>query len=128
MNKTILLALGVIILILTFAGVYLASSYKTSYSISTFSAQEVNGKYILKVQVIMNYGPFGGKSPLQDATIWVKNQNSFYQNFTNSQGIAEFYLPAGNYSVEVTQLNHYTLHVNINSDTMISISYAYLRS
>ncbi|MCI2414347.1 MAG: carboxypeptidase-like regulatory domain-containing protein [Candidatus Aramenus sp.] len=127
MNKVLLLGLGVLILVLTFAGVYLASGYKTTLTISTISTIPQDGNYVLEVKVIMNYGPFGGESPLTNAVVWVKGANgSFYQNYTNSDGIATFYLPPGSYTVEITQLGHYTVHVELNANKEVTLNYAYL--
>ncbi len=126
MNKALLLGLGVLVLVLTFAGVYLASSYKTTLTVSTISTTPSNGEYVLEVKVIMNYGPFGGESPLANAVVWVKGTNgSFYQNYTGSNGVATFYLPPGEYTVQITQL-HYTINVELNADKEITLNYAYL--
>ncbi|WP_338600413.1 hypothetical protein V6M85_11925 [Sulfolobus tengchongensis] len=132
MNKQILLALAVIVIIIMAIGVYEGHKYKTEINTITLGGSQNNGLYTLKVNVIMNYGPFGGKSPLANAVIWVYKYNgttySFYTyNFTNAQGVAMFNLPMGQYKILVTQL-HLTYDVNLNQNEEVIISYAYLNS
>ena len=127
MNKNLLLALGIVILLLTAVGVYMASTYKTTVSISNLSSS--SNEETLEVRVLMNYGPFGGVSPLSDAYVEIYNSHGQYvtANFTNSQGIATFHLPAGDYKIFVTQL-HYSVNVSLTSSKEVTISYAYLYS
>ncbi|ABP96136.1 hypothetical protein HA72_1996 [Metallosphaera sedula] len=127
MNKTVLLALAFVVLILTVAGVVAASSYKTRLTITPLGSSS-NGEYTLQVKVIMNYGPFGGEQPLNDAVVQVTGQNgSFYRNFTLSNGIATFTLPEGVYTVNVASL-HYTFKVDLTQNEMATLTYAYLVS
>ncbi len=104
----------------------MASTYKTTVSISNIPSSS-STEETLEVKVLMNYGPFGGVSPLSDAYVEIYNSHGDYviANFTNSQGIATFHLPAGNYKVLVTQL-HYSFSVCLNSSKEVTISYAYL--
>lgn len=126
MNKKILLALGAVILLLTAVGVYMASNYKTTVSIRDLSTSPSNVE-TLKVKVLINYGPFGGVSPLPDAYVEVYNSQGHYvtANFTDSQGVVTFHLPPGNYKVFVTQLR-YTVNVSLDSSKEVTINYAYL--
>ncbi|MFP3217520.1 MAG: hypothetical protein RXQ99_02820 [Acidianus sp.] len=126
MNKNLLLALGIIILLLTAVGVYMASSYKTTISITNLPSSSSNEE-TLEVKVLMNYGPLGGVSPLSDAYVEIYNSQGYYvaANFTNSQGVAIFHLPPGNYKVFVTQL-HCSVNVSLTSSKEVTISYAYL--
>jgi len=63
-NKTLILALMGLVLILTLAGVYVAhESYKTTITYEVLGGNEVNGTYVLYVKEIVNYGPFGGQQP-----------------------------------------------------------------
>ncbi|AWR97544.1 hypothetical protein DFR86_08250 [Acidianus sulfidivorans JP7] len=126
MNKKILLIAGIIILLLTGVGVFIASSYKTTVTVSNISSS--GQMETLEVKVLINYGPFGGVSPLSDAVVQIYGSSGFITfNFTNSQGIAVFHLPAGEYKVEVTDL-HYSYNVNLVSSKEITINYAYLHS
>ncbi|EZQ04861.1 hypothetical protein CM19_07720 [Candidatus Acidianus copahuensis] len=128
MNKRLLLVLGIVILVITIAGVFLASNYKTRVYVSAVPGVSVNGKYPLTVKVIMNYGPFGGQSPLSDAVVQIYAGGHFLEeNFTNSSGEITFYLPKGSYEVIVTQL-HYSVNVNLNTGKVIEVNYAYLKS
>ncbi|BBG24067.1 hypothetical protein [Sulfuracidifex tepidarius] len=129
MNKRILLGLLVLVLVLTAVGVFAASSYKTTVSTSPISTT-ANGDYILKVKVLMNYGPFGGVSPLGDADVWLYYYNgSAYvyheMNFTASNGVATFVLPKGDYKILITDL-HYTYTFSLSGSEEITVSYAYL--
>ncbi|ARM76247.1 prealbumin-like fold domain-containing protein [Acidianus manzaensis] len=126
MNKKVLLIVGVVILLLTGIGVFIASSYKTTVSVSNIPTS--GSTETLEVKVIMNYGPFGGTAPLSDAVVQIYNSSGFItENFTNAQGVAVFHLPAGEYKVEVTDL-HYSYSINLDSSKEISINYAYLYS
>ncbi|AKA73984.1 hypothetical protein SULI_08710 [Saccharolobus solfataricus] len=132
MNRQILLALALLVIVVMAIGVYEGNKYRTEISTVALGSQQTDGMYMLKVNVIMNYGPFGGKSPLSNAVIWVYKYNgttySFYTyNFTNSQGIASFNLPAGQYKILVTQLR-LTYIVNLNQNEEVIINYAYLNS
>lgn len=76
----------------------------------------------------MNYGPFGGKQPLNDAIVQVSGPNgSFYRNFTSGDGVVSFSLPSGTYTVNVASL-HYTFKVDLNQNEIATLSYAYLVS
>ncbi len=130
MNKRILLGLLVLVLVVTAVGVFAASSYKTTVSTSSIPTTSSNGEYVLKVKVLMNYGPFGGVSPLGDADVWLYYYNgSAYvyheMNFTASNGVATFVLPKGDYKILVTDL-HYTYTFSLSGSEEITLSYAYL--
>ncbi|ACP35599.1 hypothetical protein [Saccharolobus islandicus] len=132
MNRQILLALAVLVIIVMAIGVYEGHKYRTEINTIVIGGQQTDGTYTLKVNVIMNYGLFGGESPLPNAVIWIYKYNgttySFYTyNFTNSQGIASFSLPAGQYKILVTQL-HLTYIVTLNQNEEVIIKYAYLNS
>jgi len=132
MNRQILLALAVLVIIVMAIGVYEGHKYRTEINTIVIGGQQTDGTYTLKVNVIMNYGLFGGESPLSNAVIWIYKYNgttySFYTyNFTNSQGIASFSLPAGQYKILVTQL-HLTYIVTLNQNEEVIIKYAYLNS
>lgn len=127
MNKNLLLVIGIIILLLTGVGVFMASSYKTKVTISDIPNS--GNMETLEVKVLINYGPFGGGSkPLANAAVWIYNSSGYItQNFTNSQGIAVFHLPAGQYRILVTDL-HYSYTVNLDTSKQVTIDYAYLYS
>ncbi|MDT7861678.1 MAG: hypothetical protein RRA45_05650 [Saccharolobus sp.] len=132
MNRQILLALAVMVIVLMAIGMYEGLKYKTEIYVNNLGDSQTNGLYTLKVDVIINYGPFGGKSPLASAVIWVYKYNgstySFYTyNFTDGNGIATFNLPPGQYKILVTQL-HLTYTINLNQNKEIIIEYAYLNS
>ncbi|QGA54605.1 hypothetical protein GFS03_08500 [Sulfolobus sp. E5-1-F] len=132
MNRQILLALAVLVIIVMAIGVYEGHKYKTEINTIALGNQQIDGMYVLKVKVLMNYGLFGGESPLANAVIWIYKYNGttylFYTyNFTDSQGIASFSLPAGQYKILVTQL-HLTYIVNLNQNEEVIINYAYLNS
>lgn len=128
MNKNILLVIGIVILLLTAVGVFMASSYKTKVTVEDLSNPQSG---ILEVKVLINYGPFGGGSkPLANAVVWVYNASSgafITQNFTNSQGVAVFHLPSGQYKILVTTL-HFSYVVNLDTSKEVVIDYAYLYS
>ncbi|QKQ99633.1 hypothetical protein GWK48_03805 [Metallosphaera tengchongensis] len=127
MRKQLLLVLALIVLVLTMAGVVLASSYRTTLVISK-SGTSSDSEYTLQVKVLMNYGPFGGEQPLNDGIVQVYGPNGqFYRNFTNANGIVTFVLPAGEYKVDVASL-HYTFNVDLNQNVEATLSYAYLVS
>ncbi len=132
MNKQILLGIAFIVIILMGLGIYEGLKYKTEIYVNNIGNSQNNGLYTLKVNVIMNYGPFGGKSPLARAVVWIYKYNgsayTFYTfNFTDSNGIATFNLPPGNYKILVTQL-HLTYTINLTQNEEIIIDYAYLNS
>lgn len=128
MKKTILLGAAIVVLVITIAGVALASSYKTTLTITSLNAPLIDGKYTLEVKVIMNYGPFGGSQPLNDGIVQVYGQDgTFYRNFTMSNGVTTFYLPPGTYTVYVASL-HYTFTIDLSQSRLATLSYAYLVS
>jgi len=126
MRKGLLLVAMAVVLLLTIGGVVVASSYKTQVDVQPLGGSSNGGYYTLKVKVLINYGYFGGTQPLGDAVVWVYG-NGFHQNFTASDGVAMLLLPAGNYTVFVTQL-HYKIHVEVNQNEEIVLNYAYLVS
>jgi hypothetical protein len=122
------LALAILVLALTFVGVHAFSSYQTRLHFAQLNVPAVEGKFPLEVEVVVNYGPFGGKSPLGDAEVWVYKGDTFYtQNYTGSNGLVTFYLPPGNYSIFITTL-HYKFQVQLNGGLEVTVDYAYLRS
>lgn len=127
MNKNILLVMGVIILLLTAVGVFMASSYKTK--VTVVEIPNSGNLQTLKIKVLVNYGPLGGGSkPLPDAVIWIYNSSGFVtQNFTDSQGVAVFKLPPGKYEILVTAL-HFSYTVDLSTSKEVTIDYAYLYS
>jgi len=127
-HRNTLLSLVAIVVILTGVGVYIASSYKTTYTIQTFNTQSIDGKYPLEVKIIINYGPFGGSEPLNGSIVWIYKDGKFYaMNFTDTNGVARFYLPPGNYTVYFTQFKYYVKNVIINnSGVRVILNYAYL--
>jgi hypothetical protein len=127
-NRSIFLGLIGAIIIIAIVGVVVASSYRTNVEIIKLNENSINGKYLLQVQVFVNYGLFGGSKPLQGTIIWIFKDNKFYSmNFTNNNGIAEFYLPPGNYSIYFVQFNYYVKNVIIEkSGLKVILNYAYL--
>ncbi|MEM0363097.1 MAG: hypothetical protein QXH75_04775 [Sulfolobaceae archaeon] len=132
MNKRILVGLALVVIVLMAIGIYEGSKYKTEIYLISLGNTANDGLYTLKVNVIINYGPFGGKSPLSGAVIWIYKYNgtayTFYTyNFTNNQGIATFNLPAGQYKILVTQL-HLTYTIDLDQNKEVIIDYAYLNT
>jgi hypothetical protein len=126
MKKEILVAVAVIILVLTSLGVYALSGYRTTVKTSTIPSQTIDGKYELEVSVLINYGPFGGTSPLGDAEVWVYSSSGLVaQNATDSDGLVSFYLAPGSYTVLVTTIGQ-KIHINLTGGMEITIDYAYL--
>jgi hypothetical protein len=128
MNKRILLGLLVVVLVITAIGVFAASSYRTTVSVTPMTTAS-NGD-ILKVKVIMNYGPFGGQSPLEGSDVWLYSYNGtayvFHEmNFTASNGVATFHVPPGKYKVLITDL-HYSYVFTMSGSEQITVNYAYL--
>ncbi|WP_126449119.1 hypothetical protein [Sulfodiicoccus acidiphilus] len=126
MSRTIVVALMVIVLAVTSIGVYALSSYRTIVTVTPISVSSINGENELEVKVLINYGPFGGTSPLSDAEVWVSGPSGIVaQNATNPHGIVTFQLPSGDYTVLVTVL-HETIKVHLTQSEQIEIDYAYL--
>ncbi len=130
MNKRILLGLIVLLLVITAVGVFAASSYKTTVSEAPISIPPQNGDYLLQVKVLVNYGPFGGTSPLDGTDVWLYYYNGssyvFHEmNFTASNGVATFHVPEGNYKILITDL-HYSYTFSLSGSEEITVNYAYL--
>ncbi|AAY80939.1 hypothetical protein [Sulfolobus acidocaldarius] len=128
MNKRLYLVLAIIVILITAVGVYASeSSYKTTIQVNNLGGSTVDGKYVLEVQVIVNYGPFGGSQPLASAPIWLYYNGKYLnQTSTNNQGIAIFYVQPGNYTVFFTTFK-LTKSITVNGNTEVTLNYAYLK-
>ncbi|MFP3201161.1 MAG: hypothetical protein RXR43_02730 [Sulfolobus sp.] len=130
MNKTIYLALALVVAILTAAGVYVTNaSYKTTISIQQLGGGPLpNGEYKLVVKVLVNYGPFGGVQPLSSADIWLYYNDHFLnQSLTNASGIVVFYVKPGNYKVFFTEF-HIIKNITVSGNVEVILNYAYLKT
>ncbi|BCU67389.1 hypothetical protein HS7_08260 [Sulfolobales archaeon HS-7] len=128
MRREVYLILAILVILLTLGGVYLASSYRTNITYSQVGSSSVDGKYVLYVKIIMNYGPFGGSSPLDDAEIWIYHNGMFYsQGYTNGSGVVQFTLPPGTYTVRILPLRMEE-NISLNGDCVLTVNYAYLHS
>ena len=130
-NKTLILALMGLVLILTLAGVYVAhESYRTTITYEVLGGNEVNGTYVLYVKEIVNYGPFGGQQPLANASVWLysgtaENHTFYAINWTNGSGVAVFHVKPGTYYV---LFNTFKIgyQVDVNGNTLVVLNVAYL--
>ncbi|MCY0859007.1 MAG: hypothetical protein OWQ54_01105 [Sulfolobaceae archaeon] len=123
-----ILGLAVIVIILIGLGIVATASYKTRIYTEDLGGQPHNGKYELAVKIIINYGYFGGKQPLSQGVVYLYRDGVFYNwTFTNSSGVAVFYVPPGNYTVLSTTLKIKT-NVIVNSNEEVIFDYAYLVS
>ncbi len=131
MARTVLLLLALLVIAITLAGVYYAhQSYRTTITVKAIGGQEKDGLYVLYVQEIVNYGPFGGEKPLADAPIWLysgtaQNHTFYALNITNGSGIATFYVKPGQYYI---LFNTFKIgyEVQVNGNTMVVLNVAYL--
>lgn len=125
MDKRIYLLGALLVILATFGGVAAMASYKTTINVITLQGEA--GK--IGVTVYINYGPFGGKSPLSDAEVWVISNNTVVaQGYTNSSGMVSFTVQPGVYKVAILPL-HIDKTIDVEQQgASITVSDAYLYS